>query len=58
MKQKQKTQIAELINALQTLGYKKNEDENFLPMHIDRAICNPFKISYIKKRIYKGGLKK
>ena len=49
MKQKQKTQIAELINALQTLGYKKNEDENFLPMHIDRAICNPFKISYIKK---------
>lgn len=49
MKQKQKTQIAELINALKTLGYKKNEDVNFLPMHIDRAICNPFKISYIKK---------
>ena len=49
MKQKQKTQIAELINALETLGYQKNEDENFLPTHIDRAICNPFKISYIKK---------
>jgi len=57
MKQKQKKQINDLINALEVLGYEKNKDENFLPMHIDRAICNPFKISYIRKNDLENMLK-
>lgn len=44
-----KKHINELISAFQMLGFKRKEDENFLPIHIGRAICNPFKISYIQK---------
>jgi len=49
MNEHDKKHITELISAFEMLGFKKKEDENFYPIHIGRAICNPFKISYIQK---------
>ena len=49
MKTEDKKQIQELINALQMLGFKRKDNKEFLPIFIDRAICNPFKLSYICK---------
>ena len=50
MKTEDKKQIQELINALQMLGFKRKDNADFLPIFIDRAICNPFKLSYIGKQ--------
>ena len=49
MKTEDKKQITNLIDALQMLGFKRKDNEDFLPIFIDRAICNPFKLSYICK---------
>jgi len=49
MKTEDKKQIKDLIDALQMLGFKRKDDKEFLPIFIDRAICNPFKLSYISK---------
>jgi hypothetical protein len=50
MKIKDKKQIKNLIDALQMLGFKRKNNADFLPIFIDRAICNPFKLSYISKQ--------
>ena len=49
MKTEDKKQIKDLIDALQMLGFKRKDDKEFLPIFIDRAVCNPFKLSYITK---------
>jgi len=49
MKIEDKKQITSLIDALQMLGFKRKDNKEFLPIFIDRAICNPFKLSYICK---------
>ena len=50
MKTQEKEQIKKLISALEILGFEKRQDENFKPSFISRAICNPFKISYILQK--------